>query len=91
MDFDLDTSQISFSDNPDRISLAEIVSVLRNGKSRLREIDGYPRELFYSIEAGYSNKKRILLIVSAIEDDKRQVLQIKVADEDEISEYYCNG
>jgi hypothetical protein len=91
MDFDLDISQTDFSDDPDRISLAEIVSVFKNGKSRLREIDGYPNELFYSIEAGYSNKKRILLIVSAIVDDKRKILQIKVADEDEIDLYCCKG
>jgi hypothetical protein len=91
MDFDLDISQINFSDNPDRISLAEIVSVLKNERSRLREMDGYPKELFYTMEAGYSNKKRILLIVSAIADDKRQILQMKVADEDEIEMYYCKG
>ncbi|MFM9839878.1 MAG: hypothetical protein ACKVOQ_16550 [Cyclobacteriaceae bacterium] len=91
MDFDLDISQINFSDDPDRISLAEIVSVLKNGKSRLKEVEGYPKELFYSVETGYSNKKRILLIASRLIENKRQILQIKVADENEIEVYYCKG
>jgi hypothetical protein len=91
MDFDLDISQIDFSSDPDRISLAEIVSVLKNGKSRLKEVEGYPKELFYSVETGYSNKKRILLIASRLIENKRQILQIKVADENEIEVYYCKG
>jgi hypothetical protein len=91
MDFDLDVSQINFSNDPDHISLAEIVSVLKNGRSRLKEVEGYPKELFYSVETGYSNKKRILLIASRLIKDKRQILQIKVADESEIEVYYCKG
>ena len=80
MDFDLDISQINFSDNPDGISLAEIVSVLKNVRSRLKEVDGYLKELFYNVETGYSNKKRILLIASRLIDS-----------ENEIEAYYCKG
>lgn len=91
MDFDLDISQINFSDNPDGISLAEIVSVFSNERSRLKEVEGYPKELFYSVETGYSNKKRILLIASRLVGNKRQILQLKVADENEIERNYCKG
>jgi hypothetical protein len=91
MDFDLDISQLSFSDNPDRISLAEIVSVLKNQRSRLKEVEGFPKELFYSVETGYSNKKRILLIASRVVENKRQILQVEVATENEIEAYYCKG
>ena len=91
MDFDLDISQINFSDNPDGISLAEIVSVLKNVRSRLKEVDGYSKELFYNVETGYSNKKRILLIAYRLVENKRQILQIKVASENEIEAYYCKG
>ena len=91
MDLDLDVSQINFSNDPDSISLAEIVSVMKNERSRLREVDGYSKGMFYSVETGYSNKKRILLIASRIVNDKRQILQMKVAVEEDIDEYYCNG
>ncbi len=91
MDFEIDISQINLSGDPDGISLSEILSVNRNEKSRLREIPDYPKKYFYSIEAGYSNKKRILLVASRILDDKRQIVQVKVAEESEIEQYYCNG
>ncbi|CAN5607533.1 hypothetical protein BH23BAC1_BH23BAC1_25750 [soil metagenome] len=88
---DLDTSQIDFSKEPDGISLKEVISVFENERSRVREILGFPKLNFYNVEAGYGSKKRILLIASRIIDNKRQLLQIKVADENEIDEYYCNG
>ena len=91
MDLDLDVSQINFSNDPDSISLIEIVSVMKNERSRLREVAGYPKEMFYNVETGYSNKKRILLIASRVVNDKRQILQMKVAVEEDIDEYYCNG
>jgi hypothetical protein len=40
MDLDLDISEINFSTDPDGISLAEIVSVLKNERSRLKEVEG---------------------------------------------------
>lgn len=52
---------------------------------------GFLKSEFHTIETGYGNKKRILRIVSRVSDDKRQILQVKVADEDEIEGYYCNG
>ncbi len=91
MDLDLDISQVDFSNDPDNISLAEVVSVIKNERSKLREVEGYPKEMFYSVETGYSIKKRILLIASRVANDKRQILQIKVADEGDINEYYCKG
>lgn len=92
MDFELDFSQVNLSFNPDKITPIEIKSVFENTKRpRLRELLGYPSDEFYNIECGYSNKKRILLIASRIFDMKRQILQVKVADEDEIEYYYCKG
>lgn len=91
MEFDLDFSQLNLSSDPDGISLSEILSVLSNEKSRLREMKGFLKSEFHTIETGYGNKKRILRIVSRVSDDKRQILQVKVADEDEIEGYYCNG
>jgi hypothetical protein len=91
MDLDIDISQIDFSNDPDSISLAEIISVMKNERSKLREVEGYPKEMFYNVETGYSNKKRILLIASRVINDKRQILQMKVADEENIDEYYCKG
>lgn len=86
---ELDLTEINFSDEPDKISLKELTSVLSNPRSRLKEIPDYPKEFFYSTECGYSNKKRVLLIASRLVGDRRQILQIKVADEDEIEIYYC--
>ncbi len=91
MDFDLDFSQLTLSNNPDGISLSEIISVLSNEKSRVREMNEFPKKEFYTIETGYGNKKRIIRIVSRILNDKRQILQVKVADELEIEDYYCKG
>jgi hypothetical protein len=91
MDLDLDISEINFSTDPDGISLAEIVSVLKNERSRLKEVEGYPKELFYNVGTGYSSKKRILLIASRLIENKRQILQMKVANESEIESNYCKG
>jgi hypothetical protein len=91
MDLDLDISQINFSGDPDGISLAEVISVLKNERSRLKEVEGYPKELFYNVETGYSNKKRILLVASRLIENKRQILQMKVANESEIESNYCKG
>jgi hypothetical protein len=90
MDFDLDISQINFSDDPDRISLAEIVSVLKNGKSRLKEKD---------IQKNYSTALKLVIAIKrgfywlhlGLLENKRQILQIKVADENEIEVSYCKG
>ena len=84
MEFELDFSQLSLASDPDGITLAEIISTVKNEKSRLTEIEGFPKDEFYTIEAGYSNKKKILLIASRIADGKRQLLQVKVADEEEL-------
>lgn len=91
MDWGLDLSEINLSGDPDGISPGEIISVLVNNNSRLVEIGGYPKEDFYNIETGYSNKKRILMIASRTIREHRQVLQVKVADEIEIENYYCKG
>ena len=91
MDFDLDFSQLNFFQDLDGITPTEIVSVLSNENSKVREIQGYPKEEFYSIETGFSNKKRILLIATRIQNNKRELLQVKVADEDELQQYYCKG
>ena len=89
MEFEIDISLLNFASDPDGVSLSEILSVHSNHRSRWKEMEGYPKEYFYSIQCGYSNKKRILLIASRIEGYKRQVLQVQVADEDQIDEYYC--
>jgi hypothetical protein len=91
MDLGLDLSEINLSEDPDGISPGEIASVFANLNSRLVEINGYPKEDFYNIETGYSNKKRILMIASRLILEHRQILQVKVADENEIENYYCKG
>lgn len=92
MEFELDFSQLNLASHPDKVTPNEIKSVIENTKRpRLSEINGYPKEMFYNIECGYSNKKHILLIVSRIYEMKRQILQVKVADEEEIEFYYCKG
>ena len=70
MDLDLDISEINFSTDPDRISQAQIVSVLKNERSRLMEVEGYPKELFYNVETAYISKKRILLVASRLIENK---------------------
>ena len=70
MDFNLDISEINFSTDPDRISQAQIVSVLKNERSRLMEVEGYPKELLYNVETGYISKKRILLVASRLIENK---------------------
>ena len=70
MDFNLDISEINFSTDPDRISQAQIVSVLKNERLRLMEVEGYPKELFYNVETGYMSKKRILLVASRLIENK---------------------
>ena len=90
---DLDFSLLSHDqgDYPDGISQIEVRSVLDNPAHRLSPLKGYPLKDCYTIACGYSSKKRILLIASRIEQMKRQILQLKVADEDELEQYYCSG
>ncbi|MBW3470443.1 hypothetical protein [Arthrospiribacter ruber] len=90
---DIDFSELSFAsgDYPDGISQKEILSVLGNANHKLHNIPGFPLKEFYSLACGYSNNKRILLIASRIVELKRQIIQVKVADEIEIESYYCKG
>jgi len=90
---DLDFSDLSEAegDYPEGTSPPEIRSVLENSRHRLSPLADYPLKDFYTIACGYSSKKRILLIASRIENLKRKILQVKVADEDEIEQYYCGG
>jgi len=91
MEFELDISLLNLAADPDRISLAEILSVHRNHRARWREIKGYPKSLYYTIQSGYSSKKRILIITSRIWGDKRQLLEVSVASEDQIDQFYCGS
>jgi hypothetical protein len=78
-------------DYPDRITQSEILSVLDNPRHKLSPLEDYPLKDCYTIACGYSSKKRILLIASNIENLKLKILQVKVADEDEIEHFYCIG
>jgi hypothetical protein len=91
MDLDFSGLNEKDGDYPDGTSPSEIKSVLDNPKHRLRPLHGYPLKDFYTIACGYSSKKRIRLIASRIENLNRKILQVKVADEDEIEQYYCGG
>ena len=90
---DIDFSELSHArgDYPDGISQKELLSVLDNPNHRLYNIPDHPLKEFYNLVCGYSHKKRILLIASRIVEMKRQVIQVKVAEEFEIDLYYCNG
>ena len=89
MDIEIDYSQLDFAGLPDGISMAEIVSVHLNENSRWEELEDFPIDFFYTIQTGYSSKKRIIMITSRIVGLKRQILLVKVADELEIERYYC--
>lgn len=89
MEFEIDISRINFTVNPDKLTLSEILSVHRNHRSNWEEIEGLPKRLFYSLQCGYSNKKRFLLMASRIWENKRQILRLQVANEDQIQKYYC--
>jgi hypothetical protein len=90
MDFEIDYSRLDFAGLADGISMVEIVSVHTNDNSRWRELPGFPLQLFYTIQTGYSKKKRMLMIFSRIIELKRQILAVKVAEEFEVELYYCN-
>jgi hypothetical protein len=89
MDFEIDYSRLDFAGLADGISMVEIVSVHTNDNSRWRELPGFPLQLFYTTQTGFSSKKRILIVVSRIIEMKRQLLYVKVADEFQIDFYYC--
>jgi hypothetical protein len=91
MQIDLDFSELFHSrgDYPDKISQGEIHSVYQNPKNKFQEIAGYSRQEFFHLVCPYSNSKRILLIVGKFENNKIKILQVKVADEEEIETYYC--
>ena len=91
MEIDFSFLKEQNGDYPDKISQQEVMSVLDNPRHKLSPIDGYPLKDCYTIACGYSSKKRLLLIASRIENSKRRVLQLKVADEEEIEVYYCQG
>ncbi len=91
MPFDLDYSQLNLSSDPDKITPIEIKSVIDNPKYRFFWLDGYSLKDNYSIICGYSNKKRILLIASCILDNKCVILQVNVADDEQIEMYYCKS
>jgi len=90
---DLDFSELSEHDGdyPDGTSPSEIRSIFDNPRHRLSPLEGYPLRDFYSIACGYSSKKRILLVALKIENLKMKILQVKVADEDEIEQYFCDA
>ena len=91
MDIEIDFSELSQRDGdyPDGITQFEVVSVLENQRHKLAPIENYPLKDCYTVACGYSSKKRILLVVSMIEYPKRKILQVKVADEEEIDHFYC--
>lgn len=91
MDIDFSGLSERNGDYPDRITQSEILSVLDNPRHRLSTLEDYPLKDFYTIACGYSSKKRILLIASTSENLKRKILQVKVADEEEIEHFYCAG
>ncbi|MFC4872203.1 hypothetical protein [Negadavirga shengliensis] len=92
MDIDLDFSELYHNrgDYPDKISQKEILSVYTNPKSRILELDGYPKTELFHLICGYGQSKRILLMAGKFENNRIKVLQVKVAEENEIERYYCS-
>ena len=76
-------------DYPDGLTQKEIQFVLEKENRRVANLPDFPKKDFYATTCGYSYKKRILLIVSRIANSKIQILQVKVASEQEIDFYYC--
>jgi hypothetical protein len=70
-------------------NLSEVISVCET-TYRWIEIPDMPRKDMYSIAIGYSNKKRILLIVGRFLTFKLEFLAVKLPEEIEIEKYYCN-
>lgn len=91
MNFELNFSQLNLLLDPDKITQLEIRSVIENPNYRFFWLDGYTLRDGYNIICGYSNKKRILLMASYIFNDKCVILQVNVADEEQIKMYYCKS
>lgn len=89
MNFELDFSLTNLSNDPDKITPSEIRSVIEDVDSNVIWMQDYPANEHYHLECGYSNKKRILIIILYIPRDKRVILDVKVADKKEIKQYYC--
>jgi len=70
-------------------NLSEVISVCEI-TYRWIEIPDMPRKDMYSIAIGYSNKKRILLIVGRFLTFKLEILAVKLPEEIEIEKYYFN-
>ena len=91
MEFELDFSKLNLLSDPDKITQLEIRSVIQDKDSKFSWLENYKQNESYNLVCGYSNKKRILLIVSYIPEMKRVILQVKVADKAEIKSFYCQS
>ena len=91
MEIESDFSQLGLSDYPDKVNPKEVISVLENPNYKLWWLEGFIKSDAYHLICGYSCNKRILLIVACIVDTKRMILQVKVADEDDIKKFYCKA
>ena len=89
MKLEYDHSRINWAFLPDNITLSETNSVLNDRDNMLVWLPGYPMKDAYNLICGYSSKKRILLVATCLIETKLIILQVKVADKDEIKQYYC--
>ena len=70
---------------------AEIISVIENVRTKGRNLKGFPLKEGYRILTGFSNKQRILMVAFNTVGYQINLLQVKIADEDELNTYYCQG
>ena len=92
LSYDYDFSQLDADElQREGSNFAEIISVCENSTTRWREIEGYPKKLFYCIAIGYSSQKRIIQIACCFPDNKLQILQVGRPGEEKIDRYYCGS
>ncbi|MFN3997885.1 hypothetical protein [Algoriphagus sp.] len=91
MNIDIDFSELYHGrgDYPDKISQKEILTVYSNPNWRLWELDEFPKDQMFHLACGYSISKRILLIAAKFDDNRIKILQVKVAGEIDIENYFC--
>jgi uncharacterized DUF497 family protein len=72
-----------------KITFQEIKSVFENPNSKNYYLMGFGFEKLIYFQIGYSSKQKFLSVVYDFASDKIRFLAIKLSEEYEIQDYYC--
>jgi hypothetical protein len=73
------------------VTFNELIFVYKNRRSRIYDMPELPKSLAYHFCIGLSSKSRFLFIALNYKNGKFCFLDVKLANENEIEEFWCGG